>query len=133
MKNKTLMSFDTDSDFYYFINSRFKKPIENIYFPYEYEKRRPPASSIADKTNPEVRNIIERELIRDNIYSKYKFDIYEYPIVVFYEDDGPNEELKSFKRIDIARDFCSELLNRGIFSLLISIMDHEINCRLVSK
>ncbi len=132
MNNKTLMSFNSDLDFLYFINSRFKQPVQNVTFPYEYEKRRPPLDVLKDTSNPEVKNIIERELIRDNIFSKYNFDIYEFPFVVFYENKKSMEVIKPFKKIDDARNYCVKLLSQDIYSLLISIMNHEIECRLFS-
>lgn len=71
---------------------------------------------------------VDRELIRDNIFSKYKFDIHKYPIVVFYKNVKSIESLKPFKRNDEAIYFCSKL--QDIYSLLISIMNHYIECRL---
>ncbi|WP_321285359.1 hypothetical protein [uncultured Sunxiuqinia sp.] len=133
MRNKILKSLNSDSDFSLFINSRFKNPIDKMDYPSEYEKRRPPKSLIEDTSNPEVRKIIERELIRDNIYSKYNFDIYEFPFVVFYENGISKEILKPFKRLDKARDYSNKLLNQDTFSLLISIMNHDIECQLFSK
>jgi hypothetical protein len=133
MKNKTLMTFDSDLDFSNFINIRFKYPVQTTSFPDEYEKRRPPLSQIKETSNPEVQNIIERELIRDNIYTKYKFDIYEYPFVVFYENEKSKELLKPFKKIEEANKYCSELLNHNIYSLLILIMNHNIECHLFSN
>jgi hypothetical protein len=133
MKNKTLMSFNSDLDFSYFINSRFKEPVQNISYPDEYERRRPTQNLVKDTSNPEVKNIIERELIRDNIFSKYNFNIYEFPFVVFYENEKSKELLKPFKKIDEARNYCSKLLSQDIYSLLISIMNHDIECRLFSN
>lgn len=133
MKNKTLRSFNSDLDFSYFINSRFKETVQNISFPDEYERRRPTCDLIKDSSNPEVKNIIERELIRDNIFAKFRFDIYEFPFIVFYEDEKSIEILKPFKKIDEAKSYCSMLLRQGIYSLLILIMNHHIECRLFSN
>ena len=43
------------------------------------------------------------------------------------------ELLKPFKKIDEARNYCSKLLGQGIYSLLISIMNHDIECSLFSN
>ena len=130
MRNKILKSLSSDSDFSSFINSHFKNPVEKMDYPYEYEKRRPPKSLIKDTLNPEVQKIIERELIRDNIYSKYNFDIYEFQFVVFYENGISKEILKPFKNFEQAKGYCIKLLNQDTFSLLISIMNHDIECKL---
>lgn len=130
MKDKVLMSLKTDSDFILFINSRFKEPIKNISFPYEYEKRRTPKSVVADTSNPEILNIIERELIRDNIFVKFKFDIFEFPFVVFHENKKLMEILKPFKKENEAIDYCNQLRNQDTYSLLISIMNHNIESHL---
>lgn len=133
MRNKILRSLNSDSDFSLFINSRFKNPVNKMDYPYEYEERRLPKSLNEDTSNSEVHKIVERELIRDNIYSKYNFDIYEFPFVVFYENGISKEILKPFKRFDKARDYCVKLLNQDTFSLLISIMNHDIECQMFSK
>lgn len=129
MTNKTLETFESNSDFTFFINSRFKENIEKTSFPDKYERHRPPKEMIADISNPEIKNIVERELIRDNIFVQYKFDIYEYPFVVFYENNS-KEILKPYKLPKDAQKFCIGLLNKGIYSLLINIMNHEIDCKL---
>lgn len=133
MKNKTLSSFSNDLDFSNFINSRFKYPVQKISFPYEYERRRPTPELTKDTSNPEVQNIIERELIRDNIYAKYRFDIYEFPFIVFYEDAKSVEILKPFKKLDEAKNYCSKLLTKDIYSLLILIMNHDVECILYAN
>lgn len=127
------MFFNSDLDFSNFIASRFKNPVRNASFPDEYEKRRPPLSLIKDISNQEVQNIIERELIRDNIFLKHKFDIYDFPFVVFYENEKSIEVLKPFKKIDEAIYYCSKLRSQDIYSLLISIMSQKIECRLFSN
>lgn len=129
MTNKTLETFKSNADFSFFINSRFKKDIGKMRFPDKYEQKRPPKTIIADKSNPEVKNIIDRELIRDNIFVQYKFDIYEYPIVVFYENNS-KEILKPFKLPKEAEKFSNNLLDKGYYSLMINIMKDEIDCKL---
>ncbi|MFW5871814.1 MAG: hypothetical protein ACOC2E_02920 [Bacteroidota bacterium] len=132
MKNKTLTSFKSNTDFSNFINSRFKDPVKTRSFPNEYLRRKPTAEFIKDTSNPEIQKIIERELIRDNIYEKYNFDITEFPFVVFYEKKS-GEELKPFKKIDEAKQYCAKLLSKDIYSLLILIMNHDIECILYSN
>lgn len=132
MKNKTLKSFNSNTDFAYFINSRFKKPVKTTSFPFEYLQRKPDPEFIKDISNPEIRNIIERELIRDNIYEKYNFDICEFPFLVFYEKNS-SEELKPFKNIEEAKNYCVKLLRKDIYSLLILIMNHDMECILYSN
>ena len=107
--------------------------VQGTSFPEEYEKRRPPQSFLKDTSNPEVQNIIDRELIRDNIYSKHKFDIYEYPFVVFYEKENSTEVFKPFKSIKDAADYCTHLKSQDIYCLLISIMSHKIDCQLYAR
>lgn len=133
MKNKILRTFKSDSDFSDFINSRYKNPIPSRTFPADYEKRRPPLEMMEDVSKPEVRKIVERELIRDNIFVKYEFDIYEFPFVVFYENGNSKEILKPFKNMNKAEDYCSKLLIKDIHSLLISVMNIDIECRLIAN
>lgn len=134
MKNKTVSEVNSESDFSRFISDEFLKPIKSDFnFPYEYDKSRAPESMLCDLTNPEVRKIIERELIRDNTYISYGVDIYKYPYIIFYENGHSKKKIEGFKTRDKARAQCGKLLNRGIYSILISIMNHDIECHIVSS
>lgn len=132
MKNDKVNSIKTDADFSVFIQ-RFMKPIIDKSFPVEYEKKRLPAERKKDSSNPEIKNIIERELIRDNIFVNLGFDIFEYPFVVFYEDEALNEIFKPFKKTDKAIEFSTNLLKNDTHSLLILIMNHTMECRLFTN
>ncbi|MFT2011474.1 hypothetical protein ACMA1I_22570 [Pontibacter sp. 13R65] len=130
MKNSTLQSLNTDSDFSNLIDSRFKQPINLLRFPSEYEARRPTQSFLEGIEKSEASNIRERELIRDNIYMKHGFDIYDFPFVVLYENQRGEEKLKPFKLEGEAKDFCREASYQGTFLLLIYIMNHAIESKL---
>ncbi|RNI28914.1 hypothetical protein EFA69_12775 [Rufibacter immobilis] len=130
MKNPTLQSLSTDSDFSDLINSRFKQPIDGYRFPPEYEKRRTPQSFFEESGKAEAENITERELMRDNIYVKHGFDIFDFPFVVLYENQSGEERLEPFRLEGEAEDFCRESSHQGTPSLLIHIMNHEIESRL---
>jgi len=135
MRNEILNSFENDSDFTSFINTHFIIPNykitkSNSKLPLDYEKRRTPDSYLKKMPETEAKNIIQRELIRDNVYRKFKFDIFKFPFTVFYENNDFKEILKPFKTEKEARDFSIELLRNGYFSLLIYIMNHNIECRL---
>jgi len=123
MKNKVVNSINTEVDFSVFMQ-RFKKKINNISFPDEYKKRTAPKKMQLDNDK-----IAERELVRDNIFANYYFDIYEYPFLVFYE----NNKIKNFKSINDASLFCGILLDNKINSILILVMNYEIECRLFRK
>lgn len=128
MINKIIKQMDSNVDFIKFIHSNFMKNINNKTFSEIYRMREMPKEkleSLAIKNPAEAKNIQERQLIRDNIYLKYKFDIFEKPFVVFYEDEK-GKKLKPFKKYDEAQEFSESLLNIGIYSMLISIMNHDI-------
>lgn len=136
MRNEILSSFDNDSDFTSFISTRFVIPNykitkSNSKFPLDYEKKRMPESNLKTIPEKEAKNIIQRELIRDNIFRKYKFDIFEFPFTVFYETNDFKEILKPFKTENEAKNYSVELLRKGYFLLLIYIMNHNIECRLL--
>lgn len=104
--------------------------IENDNFPESYKRKRLPTEvSKSSDSEPEIKNIRERELIRENIILKYNFDIFENPFVVFYED-GNRKKLKPFKKQLDAHNFANANLNNGIYSMLISIMNRDIECRI---
>src|SRR5690554_353562 len=112
MTNSIRETFNSDSDLYHFVNSRFKKNIGKASFPSSYVKRRTPQSFLDSASSDTAKEIAEKELIRDNIYLKYKFDIFEYPIVVFYENKS-KEVLKPFKLPKDANNFSKDLLRLG--------------------
>jgi hypothetical protein len=98
MLNNTLNQINSEVDFTTFLHSNFMMKIDHDNFPEKYKQRRLPeeiSKSMEDKA--EVKNIRERELIRDNIYLRYKFDIFENPFVVFYEVNRM-KKLKPFKK-----------------------------------
>jgi len=64
---------------------------------------------------------------------KHKFDIFEYPIVVFHENGKSKEILKPFKRMNEASKYAKALLHQDVDSLLISIMNKDIECELFSN
>ena len=130
MLNNTLNQINSEVDFITFLHSNFMMEIGYDNFPEKYKQRRLPeeiSKSMDDKA--EVKNIRERELIRDNIYLKYKFDIYEHPFVIFYEVNK-TKKLKSFKKQIEAHNFANLNLHQGIYSMLISIMNRDIECQL---
>ncbi len=129
MKNEIVNSIRTENDFSVFMQ-RFKKEIKNYSFSDEYKKRRLPEERKTDISNPEILNIIERELIRDNIYIDFDFDIFEFPVVVFYQAENSKEILKGFKLEDDATRFSANLLEKNICSILILIMNHKIEFRI---
>ena len=130
MKNASIQSLNSNQDFTNFIDTKFDKPVKKFKFPEKYDSRRTPKSFL-EKTDPtEAENIIKRERIRDNIYIDYKFDIFEYPITVYFENGKSSEYLKPFKKFDEAEKFCENLRTQGIYSLLIMIMNHEVECKI---
>lgn len=132
MKNITLNTFNTDLDFAIFIENNFKKIPKKISFSETYNQRKAPDSFLKNFTESEIKNIKDRELIRDNIFIDYKFDIFEFPIVVFYENNK-SKKLKPFKKFDEANNYSKMLLQKDISSLLISIMNRNIECKLFSN
>ncbi|MFV8334732.1 hypothetical protein ACNQF7_01455 [Flavobacterium sp. RSP29] len=129
MLNKTINQLYSDADFIKFIYSSFMKEIDGKTFPEKYKMRKMPKETLeAMENQSEAKRILERQLIRDNIYLKYKFDIFENPIVVFYEDDKA-KKLKPFKKHNEANNFSQSLLNKGIYSMVILIMNHDIECK----
>jgi len=130
MQNETVNQTHSDFDFMKFIQSNFMNQIVDKIFPESYKERRAPKEfldNITDKS--EAKNISDRELIRDNIYVKFKFDIFENPIVVFYEDRN-GKKLKPFKKYDEANKFAQSLLPNDIFSIFIEIMNYNIECKI---
>ncbi|MEQ9423171.1 MAG: hypothetical protein RJQ09_02045 [Cyclobacteriaceae bacterium] len=127
--NSTIESINSSEDFSDFINSKFDKPCKALSFPESYKSRRAPKSFFDQLEPKEVENIKKRERIRDNIYVDYKLDIFEFPIVVFYQKGKKSESLKGFKTIAAAEEFCNLLVSQGKKSLLIMIMNHDIECR----
>lgn len=130
MLNKTLTKINSTVDFITFLHSNFMTKIDHDNFPEKYKQSRLPeeiSKSMEDKA--ELKNIRERELIRDNIYLQYKFDIFEYPFVVFYEVNR-TKKLKPFKKQINAHNFANLNLHQGIYSMLISIMNRDIECQL---
>jgi len=132
MNNKTLANFHTDLNFAMFIENNFKKTRKKFSFSETYNQRKAPESFLKDFPESEIKNIKERELIRDNIFIDYKFDIFEFPIVAFYEN-SKSKVLKPFKKFDDANNFSKQLLQKDIYSLLILIMNHNIECKLFSN
>lgn len=131
MKNKILSTLNTDLDFMMFIHNQFLNTPKRNSFSHEYKQREAPESFLKDLTEVQVKNIRERQIIRDNIFTDYKFDIFEFPIVVFYEKNN-SKKLKPFKKYDEAEKFSRKLQQEDISSLLIEIMNHEIECKLIS-
>jgi hypothetical protein len=90
------------------------KEIENNNLPESYKRRRMPEEIAKSMDNHlEVKNIRERELIRDNIFLKYK-----------------RKKLKPFKKQIDAHNFAYSNLSEGVYSMLISIMNRDINCQI---
>lgn len=56
-------------------------------------------------------------------------EIFVDPFVVFYEDVS-KKKLKPFKKQFDAHNFANENLNKGIHSILISIMNRNIECKI---
>lgn len=130
MLNNTLNQINSTVDFITFLHSNFMMKIDHDNFPEKYKQRRLSeeiSKSMDDKA--EVKNIRERELIRDNIYLKYKFDIFENPFVVFYEVNR-TKKLKPFKKQIEAHNFANLNLHQGTYSMLIFIMNRDIECQL---
>lgn len=135
MRNEILNSFENNSDFTSFINTHFIIPNykitkNNSKFPPNYEKGKTPESYLKTIPESEAEKIIQRELIRENTFRKHNFDIFEFPFTVFYENADFKEVLKPFKTEKEAKKFSIELLQLGYFSLLIYIMNHDIECQL---
>ena len=129
MLNKTINQLYTDADFIKFIYSSFMNEVDNKIFSEKYKMRNMPKEVLeAMENKSEAKRILERELIRDNIYLKYKFDIFENPIIVFYEDERA-KKMKPFQKYDEADSFSQSLLNKGIYSMLILMMNHDIECK----
>lgn len=132
MLNKTVSEVHSNVDFMKFIHSNFMNEVNDKGFPIKFRMRKKSKEDIESLTkgNPSVvKNILERQLIRDNIYFRYKIDILENPIVVFYED-GEIKKMKPFIKYDEAKKFSESILNEGIFSMLILIMNSEIECEI---
>lgn len=131
MKNKILSTLKTDLDFKIFIQNQFLKTPKKNFFSQEYKQKEAPESFLKNLTESQVKNIRERQIIRDNIFIDYKFDIFEFPIVVFFEKNN-SKKLKPFKKYNEAEDFSRKLQCEEISSLLIEIMNSEIECKLIS-
>jgi hypothetical protein len=130
MQNKILGEIKNEFDFNAFINLSFMKPINAKTFPENYEKSRTPKAFVDKLENElEAKRIRDRELIRDNIYLKYKLDIFQKPIIVFYEDSKA-KKLKGFTKYNEADNFANSLLQKGIHSMLIEIMKYDIEGKL---
>lgn len=128
MLNKTINNIKSDLDFMLFIQTNFMKPVELKKLPIGYVERRMPESELKKLPETEQKRITERSLIRDNIFKRYKFDIFKYPIVVFFEDKK-GKKLKKFKLEKDAHNFSNSLINDGIYSMLINIMNYDIECK----
>jgi len=129
MKNEIVNTIKTDNDFLNFMQ-RFKKKIKDYSFSDEYKKHHLPEERKIDFPNSELQYITERGLIRDNIFIEFDFDIFEFPIVVFYQTANSKEMLKGFKLIDDATKFSANLLQKDIYSILILIMNRKIEYRI---
>lgn len=128
MKINSLKFLNSDEDFSKFVDAKFDKPVEHFIFPEKFDSRRTPQSFLKKVEPVEAQNIQKRERIRDNIYIDYKFDIFEYPFIVYYENGYQSTNIEPFKKLDEAKKFASKLRSQGIYSLLIMIMNHEIKC-----
>lgn len=131
MKNKILSALNTDLDFMMFIENQFLNTPKRNSFSQEYKQREAPESFLKNLTESQIKNIRERQIIRDNIFLDYKFDIFEFPIVVFFEKNK-SKKLKPFKKYNEAENYSRKLQSEEISSLLIEIMNHEIECKLIS-
>lgn len=85
MKNKILSTLNTDLDFMMFIQNQFLNTPKSNSFSQEYKQREAPESFLKNLPENQAKNIKERQIIRDNIFIDYKFDIFEFPIVVFFK------------------------------------------------
>lgn len=130
MINKTISNIHSDSDFHSFIEKHFMKPVVIKNLPPGYLERIVPEEELNKLPENIRKNIIERNLIRDNIFYKYKIDIYINPIVVFYENEK-GKNLKGFLNESEAISFTKKLLNNGIHSLLLRIMNRDIDCEVI--
>lgn len=131
MKNNILSTMYSDLNFLVFIQNNFLKEPNNNNFSYDFIKRE--ASEDFLKKLPEIhaRNIRERQIIRKNIFIDYKFDIFEFPFVVFFEKNN-SKKLKPFKKYNEAETFAKKLKIENISALLIELMNEEIECKLFS-
>ena len=131
MTSFTIDSLATNEGFHRFI-SRFDKPVREYRFPDTYIAKRAPKSFLEKLDDKEARNIMKRQRIRDNIYLDYKFDIFELPFLVYYQESG-SEQIEPFKTIQEAKGCCGQLKERGTDSFLIMIMNHDIECIVYSN
>ena len=130
MKNDTINAIQNDSDFSSFLNSRFQNPVTDFDFPEGFKERTSPKSGSGETDDQDGTNTIDLQLIRENIFAKHDFDIYDFPIVVYYEGGQEQEYLRPFKSVSEAQDFSKILLNQGTHSLVISLLGGFLLTRL---
>ena len=133
MKINSLKLLNSDEDFSKFVDAKFDKPVEHFIFPEKFDSRRTPQSFLKKVEPVEAQNIIKRERIRDNIYINYKVDIFEYPFIVYYENEYRSEKIEPFKKIEESQKFSNKLRSLGVSCLLIMIMNKDIKCEVYKK
>ncbi|MBO0320961.1 hypothetical protein J0X14_01535 [Muricauda sp. CAU 1633] len=128
INNTSIDALNSKEDCLAFIDAKFDKPVTNTEFSPQYLARRAPDALLDRLDQKDASNIRKRERMQDKVFVEYGVDFFEQPFLVFFESDS--EELKPFKIIEEAEKFCEDLLQRGIYSLLITIMSNEIEFKL---